>query len=71
MLPPLPLPRRLLPWILLVLSVVAVTWAVLTGERTMVGLGVVGAVLALLSIADSRFADREDDEAGAEETETS
>lgn len=69
MLPPLPFPRRFLPWILLVVSIVAVTWAVLMGERTMVGLGVVGVVLALLAIAGSRVAEGEEDEVGAEETE--
>ena len=69
MLPPLPIARRFLPWILLVVSIVAVTWAVLMGERTMVGLGVVGVVLALLAIAGSRVAEGEEDEVGAEETE--
>ena len=69
MFPAWPIPRRSLPWILLGVSVVAITWAVLHGERTLVGLGVVGVVLALLAIAGSWLAEREEGEAAAEDLE--
>ena len=59
MLPSLPLPKKLLPWVLLALSLAAVAWATVAGRGPLVGLGILGAVVALTTLVGSRIVDPE------------
>ncbi len=62
MLPPLPLPRRVLPWVLAAFSVLAGGWALYTGERVLLGLSVLGLFVALMSLFGPGHEERDKNE---------
>ncbi len=62
MFPALPLPRRLLPWVLFGVSLLGVLLGALLGAGSLLGLGVLGAVVAGFALLGTRLLGAGDDD---------